>query len=306
MSHSCDDLGSPLPSSSRPPPPIGGGGSEKGKREAAAAERKRIIAEFEEKRRKVVEAKAAAEAAKKTADAARKISEMASQRQASATAMSPSAAAEAPTTAAAAGLIGVLRLRLSHGSGLKAADKNGLSDPYVKLTHGKHKFTSRTVYKSLNPKWDQEFTIRGSLSGLLSEPLQLKCWDYDSMLHSDPLGEATLDLRTLSAPSLEAGERVECAVTLRDGQPTPGQLFLVVGFDDKSHPAAAAMSSSPQKGSPPPPQQHLDHLAAAVDHLATLEPPQPQPQPQPQPLYPQEQPHYPRRRFVEQPEQQEL
>ena len=34
---------------------------------------------------------------------------------------------------------GVLRVRLSHGIGLKSADSNGFSDPYVKLTLGKEK-----------------------------------------------------------------------------------------------------------------------------------------------------------------------
>src|ERR1700731_2153629 len=43
---------------------------------------------------------------------------------------------------------------------LKPMDKNGLSDPYVVLEiDGKQIAKTRTVYETLNPRWDQIFDI---------------------------------------------------------------------------------------------------------------------------------------------------
>ena len=58
---------------------------------------------------------------------------------------------------------GTLHVYLSHATGLKSADRNGLSDPYVKLSLGKHKSKSKTIKKTLNPRWDEDFEWRGTL-----------------------------------------------------------------------------------------------------------------------------------------------
>ena len=50
---------------------------------------------------------------------------------------------------------GVLRVRLSHALGLRSMDRNGFNDPYVKLTVGKKTVKSKTIRKTLNPRWDQ-------------------------------------------------------------------------------------------------------------------------------------------------------
>ena len=46
---------------------------------------------------------------------------------------------------------GVLQIHLQNGHGLKAADANGKSDPYVILTCGGQKKTSKTIWKTLDP-----------------------------------------------------------------------------------------------------------------------------------------------------------
>ena len=75
---------------------------------------------------------------------------------------------------------GVLRVRLSHALNLRTRDANGFSDPYVKLRLGNAKATekkSKTIQKSLNPRWDEDFT-RGSFSQIVNE-LNVMVWDYD-------------------------------------------------------------------------------------------------------------------------------
>lgn len=48
---------------------------------------------------------------------------------------------------------GTLHVHLKKGTGLKAADRNGLSDPYLKLSLGAKLFKSTTIKKTLSPEW---------------------------------------------------------------------------------------------------------------------------------------------------------
>ena len=63
---------------------------------------------------------------------------------------------------------GTLRVLLQRGSGLKAADKGGTSDPYVVVGLGKAKKRSAVLQKTLEPQWDESFNFACSTSeGLL-------------------------------------------------------------------------------------------------------------------------------------------
>ena len=51
-------------------------------------------------------------------------------------------------------------------TGLKSADLNGKSDPYVRLTLAGQQAKSKTIMKSLDPQWDETFEfvgVRGEL-----------------------------------------------------------------------------------------------------------------------------------------------
>lgn len=63
---------------------------------------------------------------------------------------------------------GTLRVVLLGGSGLLAADSNGLSDPYVILQAGRCKAKSRTIRKTLDPVWNEEFEFSGVQRELVS------------------------------------------------------------------------------------------------------------------------------------------
>ena len=58
---------------------------------------------------------------------------------------------------------GLLQVQLERGVDLPSADANGLSDPYVVLTSGGQKKTSKTIWKTLNPVWNESFTLMGVL-----------------------------------------------------------------------------------------------------------------------------------------------
>ena len=90
---------------------------------------------------------------------------------------------------------GVLRVKLTHAIGLKSMDSNGFSDPYCKLTFGKTTFKSKTIMKSLNPRWDETFTFRGNYQDFANGVLEIQCWDWDRFSTNDKLGNATLQFR---------------------------------------------------------------------------------------------------------------
>ena len=51
-------------------------------------------------------------------------------------------------------------------TGIKSADLNGKSDPYVRLTLAGQQAKSKTIMKSLDPQWDETFEfvgVRGEL-----------------------------------------------------------------------------------------------------------------------------------------------
>ncbi len=102
-----------------------------------------------------------------------------------------------------------LEIQLLRGVGLLAADRNGLSDPYVRLALGKgHRRRSKTVMRSLNPVWDETYTFatgdaRVTPEQMLEWPLQLQVFDYDRFSKNDKIGSATVDLGELLRPGLQ-------------------------------------------------------------------------------------------------------
>lgn len=83
-------------------------------------------------------------------------------------------------------------IKIVEAEDLKAGDANGLSDPYVVLgdEYQKRLAKTRTVYQSLNPRWDETVDI------LTTGPLNVivTVWDWDMMGDHDCLGRTSLKL----------------------------------------------------------------------------------------------------------------
>ena len=101
---------------------------------------------------------------------------------------------------------GQLAIRVQSAAGLKAADLNGKSDPYVVVKFGREKEQKTSVReRTLNPRWDETLQLGGhSLSEVLRTPLLVKVYDQDKrrvreLLSSsdDLLGETSVTLREL-------------------------------------------------------------------------------------------------------------
>ncbi|XP_078668303.1 multiple C2 and transmembrane domain-containing protein 1-like isoform X8 [Branchiostoma floridae x Branchiostoma belcheri] len=88
-----------------------------------------------------------------------------------------------------------LDVTLKEGRRLAIRDKCGTSDPYVKFKYdGKQVYKSRIVYKNLNPRWDESFSLPVDD---VTRPLVVKVFDYDRGLQDDPMGHAYIDLAAL-------------------------------------------------------------------------------------------------------------
>lgn len=65
----------------------------------------------------------------------------------------------------------------------------GKSDPYAKVSIGLQQFRSKTIYKNLNPTWNEVFEVR--ISWLLLMPSRLhagSCWVQTREGLTDPCG----------------------------------------------------------------------------------------------------------------------
>ncbi|XP_072160586.1 multiple C2 and transmembrane domain-containing protein isoform X2 [Bemisia tabaci] len=102
-----------------------------------------------------------------------------------------------------------LRVHLRRGKDLVARDKSGTSDPYVKFkVNGRLMYKSKTIYRDLNPQWDESFTL--PVEDVFT-PVHIKVFDYDWGLQDDFMGASFLDLT-----ALELGRAQDISLTLQD------------------------------------------------------------------------------------------
>ncbi|XP_059487628.1 multiple C2 and transmembrane domain-containing protein isoform X3 [Neocloeon triangulifer] len=133
-----------------------------------------------------------------------------------------------------------LRVHLKRGKDLVAKDTGGTSDPYVKFKiGGRMLYKSKTIYRNLNPVWDEVFTLPIEDPFV---PVHIKVFDYDWGLQDDFMGSAFLDLT-----KLELNTQTELNLTLtepttssRGSQQSSGsgaylgEIQLTVGLTPKS------------------------------------------------------------------------
>jgi Ca2+-dependent lipid-binding protein len=65
----------------------------------------------------------------------------------------------------------------------------------VKVKIGNRQFyKSRTIFKNLNPKWEEKFTLPIEDP---FRPVSLRVFDYDRGMNDDPMGGAEIDPSSL-------------------------------------------------------------------------------------------------------------
>ncbi|XP_055017373.1 multiple C2 and transmembrane domain-containing protein 1 isoform X2 [Boleophthalmus pectinirostris] len=124
---------------------------------------------------------------------------------------------------------GIVSISLIEGRDLQPMDANGLSDPYIKFRMGHQKYKSKTMPKTLNPQWREQFDFH-----LYEEQggyVDITVWDKDAGKKDDFMGRCTIDLSLLSK---EHTHKLE--LPLEEGE---GVLVLLVTLT-----ASAAVSIS--------------------------------------------------------------
>lgn len=91
------------------------------------------------------------------------------------------------------GRAGKLKVTLLGGDRLIAVDRNGTSDPYVKVRNeGKLIFTSKTIPKDCNPTWNESFTV--TLADGAPYWLHFSVMDYNRLQSDRNLGDAFINI----------------------------------------------------------------------------------------------------------------
>ncbi|XP_029295736.1 LOW QUALITY PROTEIN: multiple C2 and transmembrane domain-containing protein 1 [Cottoperca gobio] len=91
---------------------------------------------------------------------------------------------------------GIVSISLIEGRSLQPMDANGLSDPYIKFRMGHQKYKTKTISKTLNPQWREQFDFH-----LYEEQggyVDITVWDKDAGKKDDFMGRCTIDLTHLS------------------------------------------------------------------------------------------------------------
>ncbi|XP_035246385.1 multiple C2 and transmembrane domain-containing protein 1 isoform X7 [Anguilla anguilla] len=91
---------------------------------------------------------------------------------------------------------GIVSISLIEGRNLTPMDTNGLSDPYVKFRLGHQKYKSKTMPKTLNPQWREQFDFH--LYEENGGVMEVTVWDKDAGKRDDFIGRSLLHLSGLS------------------------------------------------------------------------------------------------------------
>ena len=95
--------------------------------------------------------------------------------------------------------LGVLSVHVRGAHGLKAADSNGLSDPYAICHVLSESRRTHVVRKSLDPVWGETLEFGGvKLGDVVARGIRLELLDHDVFSRHDPLGELVVDLSQLA------------------------------------------------------------------------------------------------------------
>ncbi|KAI0336165.1 tricalbin [Cubamyces sp. BRFM 1775] len=91
---------------------------------------------------------------------------------------------------------GLVRVDLLDGHSIHAADRGGKSDPFVVFhLNGQRVYKSQTKKKTLNPEWNENFTVQ--VPSRAGSDFQLEVFDWNQIEQAKSLGVAKIDLESL-------------------------------------------------------------------------------------------------------------
>eukprot|EP01103_Thecamoeba_quadrilineata_P014405 TRINITY_DN4295_c0_g1_i2.p1 TRINITY_DN4295_c0_g1~~TRINITY_DN4295_c0_g1_i2.p1 ORF type:complete len:617 (-),score=123.68 TRINITY_DN4295_c0_g1_i2:37-1887(-) len=118
-----------------------------------------------------------------------------------------------------------LLVKVIEAKNLRAADPNGLSDPYFKLEFRQSKKRSAVIPETLNPVWNEEICLPLLPNGHNDDRLEIQIWDKDP-LTDDFLGSVIISFPFISHLAQPGTPIFEEWVDVRDKFKTEGQLLI--------------------------------------------------------------------------------
>ncbi|GEQ67789.1 hypothetical protein JCM33374_g1454 [Metschnikowia sp. JCM 33374] len=123
---------------------------------------------------------------------------------------------------------GHVQIKVVNAEHLPAADRNGKSDPYVKLylnTEKESFFKSKKVKKSLDPTWNESTQV--TTTNKYDSVIRIKCYDWDVGPEPDDL----LGIGEMTLTDVNKDEEIEIDVPLFSENDEPaGVVHFKVGF----------------------------------------------------------------------------
>ncbi|KAF7239513.1 Multiple C2 and transmembrane domain-containing protein 2 [Varanus komodoensis] len=113
--------------------------------------------------------------------------------------------------------IGFLQVKLLKAADLLAADFSGKSDPFCVLELGNGRLQSYTVYKNLNPEWNQAFTFPVKD---IHDVLEVTVFDEDGDKPPDFLGKVAIPLLSVSPVFAQAHLLVKKDIVFKENLQT--------------------------------------------------------------------------------------
>ncbi|EOD18007.1 hypothetical protein EMIHUDRAFT_223391 [Emiliania huxleyi CCMP1516] len=151
------------------------------------------------------------------------------------------------------GVKGALTVFVLRARGLESTDRNGLADPYVKVTVGSTTRKTKVMPRTLDPEWFERLGFEGVLRDIVAKPVQVVVYDRDVLTRDDKLGQRARYLPC----SLSFIDASRSRLSGEDGK--QGLLSLEVGWAPQTDPSPAA-STVPSAGASPtqPRRDYLD------------------------------------------------
>ncbi|RDB28789.1 Uncharacterized protein PYUK71.03c [Hypsizygus marmoreus] len=120
---------------------------------------------------------------------------------------------------------GILRVDLLDGHQIHGVDRGGKSDPYAVFTlNGQKVFKSETKKKTLNPEWNESFSV--SVPSRVAADLSVEIFDWNQIEQAKSLGTATIEIADIEP--FQATERVLNLVSTKHGE--KGQIRVRMLF----------------------------------------------------------------------------
>ncbi|CAI5536485.1 unnamed protein product [Closterium sp. Naga37s-1] len=128
--------------------------------------------------------------------------------------------------------VATVHVEVIEADSLVPADQIGTSDPYLKGSLGSSKFSTKIIFKTLCPRWNEKFSLPVKEWPPAGSPflLKLNIFDRDMLTQHDPLGSAALDIMPLR-------DGARHALWLKLENVTTGRVHVTVTVEDHLGPA---------------------------------------------------------------------